>query len=198
MQVVYMDLSSKLAQVISRLPSYFLSHIYDIVAYEAGILAAVIISFIKDPIKKGFKKAVYKKHGEAEASTMAYRRLNLLIALMAAILSEVFFQIFAYFSKTIKPISGWTLIVALVPIGVYTLIEQLFSGWLGALFVVVSIPLIYFGNKLYCDLNENHHKLCYAIKFMFAIYAVMGIIGQFFYHKKPGKNVNKNAKEHKE
>ncbi len=180
-----MELNDLLQGIMAKLPSYFLSHMYDIVSYEIGALAAVIVCFFKDPIKNAFKKLA------CDAAT--YRRLNLFVALIAGIISETIYLVFAYLSPSIKVVSNWNLVVFLVPVGVYTLIEMIGSGWLGIIGTGAILAITLVGNKIYCDRFQNHHKLCYAIKMSMIIFAVIGILRQVIYIK----NSNIKSEEQK-
>lgn len=190
-----MELNNILHEIMPKLPSYFMSHMYDIVSYEIGALAAVIICFFKDPIKNAFRKAVLKKTGidvknndiphgmDYAKATATYRRLTLFVALIAGIVSEIIYLAFAYFSPSIKVVSGWNLVVFLVPVGVYTIIEMIGSGWLGIICTGVILAITIVGNKIYCDRFQNHHKLCYAIKLSLVIFAIIGVLKQLIYIK---------------
>ena len=187
---------------------YAYSHIYDIVVYELGMLAAVLICFIKDPIKRANRKSVYRNTGidvkakrsmEEEKSSpvkravMLYRRRNMLVALLAGVLSEILYCVFAYYSPRIKGFSAWNLIAFIAPIAVYTFVEQLICHWTGPFFCVAVTVAVFYANRYYCLINENHHKACYAIKALVVIFGVLGIFLQFLVRKK----YNKSVKEEK-
>lgn len=165
---------------LERLPSYAMSHTYDVVAYELGLLVCVIVSMIKDPIKK-FNK---KKAGE---NIKAYRRRNLAVAAVAFALSEILFQVFAYFSPTIEALTWWTLIAGLTPIAIYTILELIMSGLIGQLICIAVIVSAFFVNRYYCAVNMNHHKICYAVKMLMIAFGMLGIVLQFFCFKKGKK-----------
>lgn len=198
-----MEFKLLLGPFLLKLPSYAYSHIYDIVVYEVGVLAAVLVCFFKDFIKKGNQKAVYKKTGidikakrdpseEADKSVrkavMSYRRRNMIVLVIAGLLSEALFQIFAMYSKRVNPVKSWSCIAFLVPVAVYFFVEVM-SSWVGRLLGIVSIIAVFQANKYYCLLTENHHKTCYAIKALMVLYGIAGIIVQFFYVKKYNKPV---------
>jgi uncharacterized membrane protein len=198
-----MEIKEIFGPFLLKVPSYAYSHIYDVVVYEIGILAAVLVCFFKDPIKKANRKAVFRrtevdikaKRDVAEESSflvraaiMNYRRRNMVLVVIAALLSEVLFQIFAHYSPRIEPLTGWTFIALLVPVSVYYFVEVM-SNWIGRIVGVLLIIAVFYANRLYCMINENHHKTCYAIKALVIIYGVIGIIVQFFFVKKYNKPV---------
>jgi len=205
-----MEFKLLLGPFLHKLPSYAYSHIYDIVVYEVGVLAAVLVCFFKDFIKKGNQKAVYKKTGidikakrdpveerdiSIKKAVLSYRRRNMLIVVIAGLLSEALFQVFAAFSPRVNPVRSWSCIAFLVPVAVYFFVE-IMSGWLGRLLAAVSIIAIFQANRYYCMLTQNHHKTCYAIKALVVLYGIIGIIVQFFYVKKynkPVKNEDRGA-----
>ena len=138
-----MEIKEILGPFLLKLPSYAYSHIYDIVVYEVGVLAAVLVCFFKDFIKKGNQKAVYKKTGidvkairdpsEEEGkpvrkAIMSYRRRNMVVLVIAGVLSEAFFQVFAAYSTRITPVKSWSCIAFLVPVAVYSFVEVM-SSW---------------------------------------------------------------------
>lgn len=165
---------------LEKLPSYATSHIYDVVTYELGILVAVIVAMIKDPVKKANKR-------KAGDDIKAYRRRNLIVALIAFILGEILFQVFAFFSPTIEAVTWWTLIAGLTPIAVYTMVEMIKSGLIGQLSFLVMIVAAFFVNRYYCSITMNHHKMCYAVKMLMIAFGVLGILLQFFNTKKGKK-----------
>lgn len=173
-----MELEELFTPVLEKLPAYANSHMYDVVSYEIGLIAMIFVAFIKDPLKKLMLKWA------GPDNVMGYRRRNMLIALLAMIVSEVLFQIFARFSPTIEPITWWTLIVALAPVAYYTIIEQCTKHWAGRVMTLVIIVVCVVANKYYCLVNMNHHKMCYAIKMMVLVFGVAGLTGQFFFKKK--------------
>lgn len=165
---------------LEKLPAYAVSHTYDVVTYELGLLTCVLISLIKDPIKKVNKR-------KAGDNKKVYRRKNLVVAGLAFALSEILFQIFASFSPTIEPLTWWTLIAGLTPIGIYTILELIGSGLIGQLICIVVIVSAFFVNRYYCSVNMNHHKICYAVKMLMIAFGILGIVLQFFDSKKAKK-----------
>lgn len=199
-----MELKEIIKYFLLKVPSYVYSHIYDIVVYEIGLLASVMICFIKDPIKRAIRKRIYQKTGidvkakrdMAEEKSMPirnaimkYRRHNMVLILMAGALSEILFQIFAAFSPRIKAITLWTFIVFIVPVAAYTLLEMLISGWLWRIAVVVLFFAVIKGNEYYCLIHESHHKICYAIKAFGVLLGILGIVIQFFFVKRYNKPI---------
>ena len=199
-----MDIREIIRPFLLKVPSYAYSHIYDMVVYEIGVLAAVLVCFFKDPIKRAIRKRVYQKteidvkakrepdeekSKPVRSAIMKYRRLNMVIILIAGVLSEILFQIFAAFSPRIKAFTLWTFIAFIVPVAVYTFMEMLISGWIGRIAVVVLFFTVLNANAYYCLIHESHHKACYAIKAFVVLFGILGIIIQFFYVKKYNKPV---------
>lgn len=203
-----MEIKELLGPFLLKLPSYAYSHIYDIVVYELGILAAVLVCFFKDPIKSFNRKLVFgkteidvkaKRDPEEEntapvrSAVMNYRRRNMVIITIAGFISEALFQVFAVYSKRIEPVYSWSFIAFITPVAVYYFVEVMCS-WIGRIVGVVSIVAVFYANRYYCLINENHHKTCYAIKALVIIYGLLGIIVQLFYVKKYNKKVKNEVK----
>lgn len=177
-----------LGPFLEKLPAYAISHTYDAVTYELGLLVCVLVSMIKDPIKKANRK----KSGD---NVKAYRRRNLIVAGIAFALSEVIFWVFAYFSPTISVKTWWTLIAGLTPIAIYTVIELILSGLLGQLACIVIAAGVFVANRYYCSVNFNHHKICYAVKMFVIVLGVLGIVLQFFNFKNGKKKEESKNRE---
>lgn len=172
-------------------PKYARSHYYDIMAYYSGTLALVFTILFKKHFKNVNRRAVYRKFGydvntrpmtNVEAG-MSYRRRNLIIAVFAFFLGCSFFAMIAYASAKIRLATVWLPIAGLTAIAEYTFLEQFCNGWISRLIEVLIIEVISIANGFYCLNNENHHKECYAIKITVIVFAIAGIIGQFFYRR---------------
>lgn len=174
-----METNEIISLLVAKLPPYALSHIYDISVYEIGILASVITSFVKDPIKKAIKTKAYNGGNDDKY----IKRWNLIIVLIAAGISEIMFFVFSMYSSHVSFFNSWMVVAFFVPTAVYTVIEMLDSSWLSRMAVIFVIAVTLYGNKLYCLYNENHHKVCYAFKIMVFIFAFVGILLQIFSKK---------------
>lgn len=168
-------------------PKYMNSHYYDFMAYCCGFAGLLFALLIKRRIKGVTRGCIEKKYScdllrreDVEIKPMIYYRLmNLFIPILAALVSVACFELVAFLSDRIKMQTVWVWIIPFIPIAIYTLYEFFESGILGWAVAILILVIILKRNYDYCCEFEDHHKACYAVRVIFVVFGILGIVKQF-------------------
>lgn len=169
------------------LPKFAKSHYYDIMTYSCGFIAFMILLIFRPTIKVYNRSHIFKKYGydlfhrenPDFKPIMIYRLRNLIIPILAGIISMAGYATVAKYSDKIRLGSYWFFAAGLIPVAIYTIYEFLQSNIFGWIFTFGTIYIISKLNTQYCIEFEDHHKACYAVKYTMVVFGIIGIVKQF-------------------
>ena len=129
------------------------SHYHDIVTYSGAFLACIIMFFVKKHIK--------------------VKWVNIL---MASCLSFGFYSVCAIKSYRLLMNTNWTLVAFVAPMAYLTIIDLLRGDWINRVTVYSGALFIAAYNYIYCIINEDHHKMCYSLKWFILLFGIAGYV----------------------
>ena len=129
------------------------SHFYDILTYFGALVACIIMFFVKKHIKNKW--------------------VNILLA---SLLSFGFYAVCSIYSYRLRMSSNWTLVAFVAPMAYLTVIGLLRGDWINRVIVYSMALLIAAYNYIYCIINEDHHKMCYTLKWFVLVFGITGYI----------------------
>ena len=129
------------------------SHYHDIVTYSGAFLVCIIMFFVKKHIKNKW-----------------------IIILMASFLSLGFYIICATHSNRLLLKTNWTLVAFVAPMAYLTIIGLLRGDWINRVTVYSGALFIMAYNYIYCIINEDHHKMCYSLKWFILMFGIAGYV----------------------
>lgn len=129
------------------------SHFYDILTYSGALGVCILMFFVRKHCKKKW--------------------VNILLA---SFLSFGFYTICAIFSFRLRMNSNWTLVAFVAPMAYMTILELLRREWIYRVIVYSSALFIIAYNYIYCIINEDHHKMCYAFKWFIIAFGIGGYV----------------------
>lgn len=186
MQFMGYSFDSAWEKFLQILPKYMNSHYYDIMAYCCGLAGFVVAMLLKQRIKGLHERGIREKYGydlknpdpKNLKPLFIYRIRNLIIPVLAAIVAECCFEVVAFLSDRIQVHTVWMWIIPFIPIAIYTIYEFFESGLLGWVAALFTIALVFRKNYDYCCEFEDHHKACYAVRVIFVVFGILGILLQ--------------------
>ena len=143
------------------------SHYHDIVTYGGAFGACIIMFFVKKHIKNKW--------------------VNIL---MASFLSFGFYLICAINSNRLLLKTNWTLVAFVAPMAYLTIIGLLRREWIYRVIVYSGVLFIAAYNYIYCIINEDHHKMCYTLKWFIIAFGIGGYVKNIVTDVKRKKMVN--------
>lgn len=129
------------------------SHYHDIVTYSGAFLVCIIMFFVKKHIKNKW--------------------INIL---MASFLSFGFYSVCAINSYRLRMNTNWTLVAFVAPMAYLTIIGFLRGDWINRVTVYSGALFIAAYNYIYCIINEDHHKMCYSLKWFILLFGIAGYV----------------------
>ena len=129
------------------------SHFYDVITYAGAFAACVVIFFVKKHIK--------------------IKWVNILLA---SLLSLGIYGGCAYMSERLRMNSIWSFIAFVAPVAYMTILELLCKEWIYRVIVYSTALFIGAYNYIYCIINEDHHKMCYSLKWFIIAFGVGGYV----------------------
>ena len=129
------------------------SHYHDIITYSGALGACILMFFIKKHIK--------------------YKWVNIL---MSSCLSFGFYSVCAINSYRLSMNTNWTLVAFVAPMAYLTIIDLLRGDWINRVTVYSGALFIAAYNYIYCIINEDHHKMCYSLKWFIIVFGVAGYV----------------------
>lgn len=129
------------------------SHYHDIVTYSGAFAVCIIMFFVKKHIKSKW--------------------INIL---MASFLSFGFYIICATHSNRLLLKTNWTLVAFVAPMAYLTIIGLLRGDWINRVTVYSGALFIMAYNYIYCIINEDHHKMCYSLKWFIILFGIGGYV----------------------
>lgn len=146
------------------------SHYHDIVTYSGAFGACVIMFFVKKHIKNKW--------------------VNILLA---SFLSFGFYTICAVNSDRLLMKTNWTLVAFVAPMAYLTIIGLLRREWIYRVVVYSGALFIAAYNYIYCIINEDHHKMCYTLKWFIIAFGIGGYVKNIVTDVKRKKRININS-----
>ena len=98
----------------------------------------------------------------------------------------------AILSERLRMNSIWSFIAFVAPMAYLTVIGLLRREWIYRVIVYSSALFIGAYNYIYCIINEDHHKMCYSLKFFVLAFGIAGFVKNIvadIKHKKMIKGV---------
>ena len=129
------------------------SHYHDIVTYSCAFAACIIMFFIKKHIK--------------------HKWVNIILT---SCLSFTFYMICAINSNRLLIKTNWTLVAFVAPMAYLTIIDLLRGDWINRVTVYSGALFIAAYNYIYCIINEDHHKMCYSLKWFILMFGIAGYV----------------------
>ncbi len=129
------------------------SHFYDILTYSGALGVCILMFFVK-------------KHCKNKWANI----------LLASFLSLGFYTICAIFSYRLRLNSNWTLVAFVAPMAYLTIIGLLRREWIYRVIVYSTALFIGAYNYIYCIINEDHHKMCYSLKWFIIAFGIGGYV----------------------
>ena len=145
------------------------SHFYDVITYSGALAACAVMFFIKKHIK--------------------FKWVNILLA---SFMSLGIYGVCAILSERLRMNSIWSFIAFVAPMAYLTVIGLLRREWIYRVIVYSSALFIGAYNYIYCIINEDHHKMCYSLKFFVLAFGIAGFVKNIvadIKHKKMIKGV---------
>lgn len=147
------------------------SHYHDIITYSGALGACILMFFIKKHIK--------------------YKWVNIL---MTSCLSFGFYSVCAINSYRISMNTNWTLVAFVAPMAYLTIIDLLRGDWINRVIVYSGALFIAAYNYIYCIINEDHHKMCYSLKWFIIVFGIAGYVRNIVNSIKKKKEVKRTKK----
>ncbi|MCR4624793.1 MAG: hypothetical protein K5795_02335 [Lachnospiraceae bacterium] len=72
--------------------------------------------------------------------------------------------------------TNWTLVAFVAPMAYLTIIDLLRGDWINRVTVYSGALFIAAYNYIYCIINEDHHKMCYSLKWFILLFGIAGYV----------------------
>jgi len=175
MSIIYLDpdypIDSLWDFFYRHIGSMMNSHYHDIITYSGALGACILMFFIKKHIK--------------------YKWVNIL---MASCLSFGFYSVCAINSYRLSMNTNWTLVAFVAPMAYLTIIDLLRGDWINRVTVYSGALFIAAYNYIYCIINEDHHKMCYSLKWFIIVFGIAGYVRNIVNSIKKKKEVKRTKK----
>ncbi|MBO4421054.1 MAG: hypothetical protein J5783_04450 [Lachnospiraceae bacterium] len=129
------------------------SHFYDVITYAGAFVACAIMFFVKKHIK--------------------IKWVNILLV---SFMSLGIYGVCATLSERLRMNSNWTLVAFVAPMAYLTIIGLLRREWIYRVIVYSTALFIGAYNYIYCIINEDHHKMCYTLKWFIIAFGIGGYV----------------------
>ena len=139
-----------ICQNIGKMMEY---HIYDITTYIGALAACIVMFFVKKHIK--------------------IKWVNILLV---SFMSLGIYGVCAILSERLRMNSNWTLVAFVAPMAYLTIIGLLRREWIYRVIVYSTALFIGAYNYIYCIINEDHHKMCYTLKWFIIAFGIGGYV----------------------